>query len=110
MTGTINATIVGDDYRFDHQNSFPGFDFEGQMSGRIKRGAALLSTMNGPAHARVSDVAQAAAQCAHARLLGRRHHARDARRDRCADDARPARIKFPEIKTTRQPATPSTCR
>ena len=25
MTGTINATIVGDDYRFDHDNAFPGF-------------------------------------------------------------------------------------
>jgi hypothetical protein len=60
MTGTINATIVGDDYEYDHRNSFPGFDFEGKMSGRIKRGAATLSTMNGPAHARVSDVAQAA--------------------------------------------------
>jgi hypothetical protein len=60
MTGTINATITGDDYEFDHRNSFPGFDFEGKMSGRIKRGAATLSTMNGPAHARVSDVAQAA--------------------------------------------------
>ena len=32
MTGTINATIVGDDYRFDHHNAFPGFGFEGQMS------------------------------------------------------------------------------
>lgn len=60
MTGTINATITGDDYEFDHRNSFPGFDFEGKMSGRIKRSAATLSTMNGPAHARVSDVAQAA--------------------------------------------------
>jgi hypothetical protein len=60
MTGTINATITGDDYEFDHRNSFPGFDFEGKMSGTIKRGAATLSTMNGPAHARVSDVAQAA--------------------------------------------------
>ena len=38
MTGTINATIVGDDYRFDHRNSFPGFDLEGRMSGRINRG------------------------------------------------------------------------
>lgn len=60
MTGTINVTIVGDDYRFDHRHSFPGFDFEGQMAGRIVRGDALLSTMNGPAHARVEDVAQAA--------------------------------------------------
>ncbi len=67
MTGTIDATIVGDDYRFDHDNSFPGFDLEGKMSGRIKRGAALLSSMNGPAHARVSDVGQAAAT---ARTLG----------------------------------------
>jgi len=61
MTGTINATIVGDDYRFDHRNAFPGFVFEGKMHGRINRSEALLSTMNGPAHARVSDVAQAAA-------------------------------------------------
>jgi outer membrane protein assembly factor BamA/autotransporter translocation and assembly factor TamB len=67
MTGTINATIVGDDYRFDHKNAFPGFEFEGQMHGRIKRGEALLSTMNGPAHARVSDVGQAATS---ARTLG----------------------------------------
>lgn len=67
MTGTINATIVGDDYRFDHRNAFPGFVFEGKMNGRIKRGAALLSTMNGPAHARVSDIGTAAAS---ARTLG----------------------------------------
>jgi outer membrane protein assembly factor BamA/autotransporter translocation and assembly factor TamB len=60
MTGTINATIVGDDYRFDHRNSFPGFEFEGRMSGRINRKTALLTTMNGPAHARVSDAALAA--------------------------------------------------
>ena len=64
MTGTINATIVDNDYRFDHRNSFPGFDFEGQMSGRIKTGAALMSTMTGPAHARISDVAQAAQSAA----------------------------------------------
>lgn len=61
MTGTINATIVGDDYRFDHRNAFPGFVLEGKMHGRINRGDALLSTMNGPAHAKVSDVAEAAA-------------------------------------------------
>ena len=60
MTGTVNATIVGDDYKYDHRNSFPGFDFEGVMSGRFKRGAMILSSMSGPAHARVSDVAQAA--------------------------------------------------
>ncbi len=40
MTGTIDATIVGDDYRFDHDNTFPGFVLEGKMNGRIKRGAA----------------------------------------------------------------------
>lgn len=60
MSGTINATIVGDDYRYDHDHSFPGFDFEGQMSGHIGRDDALASTLNGPAHARVSDVAEAA--------------------------------------------------
>lgn len=59
MTGTIRATIVGDDYQYDHNHRFPGFDFEGRMSGRINRGTALLSTMTGPAHARVSDVAEA---------------------------------------------------
>lgn len=67
MTGTINATIVGDDYQFDHKNTFPGFDFEGRMSGRIRRGDAMLSTMTGPAHAHVTDVAQAATS---ARTLG----------------------------------------
>ena len=60
MTGTIDATIAGDDYRFDHENAFPGFTFKGRMSGRIKRGAATLSTMNGPAEAHVTDVATAA--------------------------------------------------
>ena len=60
MAGTIDATIVGDDYDYDHNHRFPGFDFEGRMSGRINRGTALLSTMTGPAHARVSDVAEAA--------------------------------------------------
>ena len=59
MTGTVHATIVGDDYRFDHNHRLPGFDFEGRMSGRINRKTALLSTMAGPAHARVSDVAEA---------------------------------------------------
>ena len=33
MTGTIDATIVGDDYRFDHDNAFPGFRLEGRMAG-----------------------------------------------------------------------------
>jgi outer membrane protein insertion porin family len=61
MTGTIDATIVGDSYRFNHRHSFPGFEFEGVTSGRLKSGAAMLSTMSGPAHARVSDVAAAAA-------------------------------------------------
>ena len=60
MTGTITATIVGDDYSYDHDHAFPGFTFEGRMEGRINRGAATLSTMSGPAHARVSDVATAA--------------------------------------------------
>ena len=64
MSGTINATIVGDDYQLDHRNTFPGFDFEGRMSGRINRSEALLSTMNGPAHAIVRDVAQAARSAA----------------------------------------------
>jgi outer membrane protein assembly factor BamA/autotransporter translocation and assembly factor TamB len=59
MTGTIDATITGNDYVFDHRNSFPGFEFEGRMNGTIKPGAATLSTMNGPAHAKVSDIAQA---------------------------------------------------
>ena len=60
MTGTIAATIVGDDYSYDHDHQFPGFAFEGEMRGRINRGAATLSTMRGPAHARISDVATAA--------------------------------------------------
>ena len=59
MTGTLRATIVGDDYRYDHNHRFPGFAFEGRMAGRINRTTALLSTMTGPAHARVSDVAEA---------------------------------------------------
>ncbi len=59
MTGTIRATIVGDDYRYDHNHRFPGFAFEGRMAGRINRSTALLSTMSGPAHARISDVAEA---------------------------------------------------
>jgi outer membrane protein assembly factor BamA/autotransporter translocation and assembly factor TamB len=59
MTGTINATIVGDDYSYQHDHALPGFTFEGTMKGRIRRGAATLSTMSGPAHARVSDVSMA---------------------------------------------------
>ena len=58
MTGTINATIVGDDYSYEHDHALPGFTFEGRMKGRINRGAATLSTMSGPAHARVSDVSE----------------------------------------------------
>jgi outer membrane protein assembly factor BamA/autotransporter translocation and assembly factor TamB len=99
MTGTINATIVGDDYEFDHRNSFPGFEFEGQMSGRINRTTALLSTMNGPAHARVSDVGTAAAS---ARTLGfsiadimlETHGAVDAPMTLAGS------YRFPEVKTT----------
>ena len=64
MTGTIDATIVGDDYRYDHDNTFPGFRLEGKMAGHIKRGAATLSTMSGPAHAYVTDVAAAARSAA----------------------------------------------
>ena len=64
MTGTVHAMIVGDDYRFDHNHRLPGFDFEGRMSGRINRKTALLSTMQGPALARVSDVATAAGSLA----------------------------------------------
>ena len=66
MTGTIDATIVNDDYRFDHDNVFPGFTVRGRMSGRIKRGEgnATLSTMNGPADAHVTDVATAARSAA----------------------------------------------
>jgi len=60
MTGTINATIVGDDYQYDHDHAFPGFTFEGRMSGRINRQVALQSTMQGPAHARLGEVAEAA--------------------------------------------------
>ena len=99
MTGTINATIVGDDYRFDHRNAFPGFVLEGKMNGRIKRGAALLSTMNGPAHALVSDIGEAAAT---ARTLGfsvadimlETHGAIDAPMTLAGS------YKFPEITTT----------
>jgi len=64
MSGTIRATIVGDAYRYDHNHRLPGFDLEGRMAGRINRGTALLSTMTGPAHARVSDVAGAAGSIA----------------------------------------------
>jgi len=63
-TGTTNATIVGDDYRYTHNHRFPGFDFEGVMSGRINRETAMLTTMNGPARAKVSDVALAARSAA----------------------------------------------
>ena len=81
MTGTINATIVGDDYRFDHDNAFPGIRVS-KAGCRAASSAArrMLSTMNGPAHARVSDVGAGRAQRAHAGLPGRRHHARRARR------------------------------
>jgi len=60
MTGTIRATVVGDDYQFDHDHRLPGFTFNGRMAGRINRRLALLSTMTGPAHAQVSEVAEAA--------------------------------------------------
>ena len=87
MTGTVHAIIVGDDYRFDHNHRLPGFDFEGRMSGRINRKTALLSTMTGPAHARVSDVADAVAQPRDAGLPGTGDCRRGARRPRPADDA-----------------------
>lgn len=99
MTGTIDATIVGDDYQFDHKNSFPGFDFEGRMSGTIKRGAATLSTMNGPAHARISDVAQAAQSVATlgfpvADIMLRVHGALD------APMTLGGSYRFPKVETT----------
>ncbi|HET9703680.1 MAG TPA: translocation/assembly module TamB domain-containing protein [Vicinamibacterales bacterium] len=61
MTGTITATFVGDDYQYDHDHAFPGFTFEGRMSGRFNRTQATLTTMQGPAHAHISDVGQAVA-------------------------------------------------
>ncbi|MGE0864151.1 MAG: translocation/assembly module TamB domain-containing protein [Vicinamibacterales bacterium] len=64
MSGTLRATIVGDDYQYDHDHQLPGFDFSGRMTGRINRETALLSTMTGPAHARVSDVAIASGSLA----------------------------------------------
>jgi len=64
MTGTLRATIVGDDYQYDHDHQLPGFNFSGRMAGRINRETALLSTMTGPAHAQVSDVAEASASLA----------------------------------------------
>lgn len=66
MSGTVDAEIVNDDYRFDHDHVFPGFTFSGRMSGLIRRGKgnATLSTMTGPAIARVSDVATAARSAA----------------------------------------------
>ncbi len=64
MTGTVTATIVGDDYQFDHDHRFPGVVFAGRMAGVINRETALLSTMTGPAHAGVSDVATAAGSLA----------------------------------------------
>ena len=67
MTGTLHATIVGDDYQYDHDHRFPGFTFSGRMAGRINREIALLSTMTGPGIARVSDVAEASGSLA---LLG----------------------------------------
>ncbi len=60
LTGTIRATIVGDNYQFDHDHRLPGLTIDGRMAGRINRQSALLSTMTGPAHARVSEVADAA--------------------------------------------------
>ncbi len=69
------------------------------MNGRIQRGAALLSTMNGPAHALVSDIGEAAAT---ARTLGfsiadimlETHGAIDAPMTLAGS------YKFPEITTT----------
>jgi outer membrane protein insertion porin family len=61
MTGAITATFIGDDYQYDHNHAFPGFAFEGKMSGRFNRTQATLTTMQGPAHARISDVGQAVA-------------------------------------------------
>lgn len=83
MTGTVDATIVGDDYTYDHNNSFPGFDFEGRMSGTFRRGAMILSSMSGPAHAHISDVAEAARSIATlgfpvADIMFRTHGALDA--------------------------------
>jgi outer membrane protein insertion porin family len=99
MTGTIDATITGNDYVFEHRNSFPGFDFEGRMNGTIQPGAATLSTMNGPAHARVSDVAAAAQSVATlgfpvADIMLRVHGAIDAPMTLAGS------YRYPEVATT----------
>ena len=60
ITGTENATLVGDDYRVDHSHRLPGLALDGRLSGRINRGPAALSTVQGPAHAQISDLAEAA--------------------------------------------------
>ena len=87
-TGTTRATIVGDDYQYDHSHRLPGLDFEGKMSGRINRERALLSTMNGPARAQVSEVVGGRTNPGHAGLFGAVDRQRCSRRGGRADDTR----------------------
>ena len=59
--GTLDATLVGDDYRIEHAHRVDGLVFEGTTSGRYHREVPPLTTLVGPAHATVVDGAGAAA-------------------------------------------------
>ncbi len=87
----------------------PGFDFEGRMAGRINRKTALLSTMTGPAHARVSDVADAASSIATLgfpvpEIAAEVHGALDVPMTLAGS------YRLPEIRNAARPATRWTCR
>lgn len=60
LAGQLRAGLVGDDWTIDHSHTVPGLAFEGKTTGRIDQDAMAETTLAGPAHARVSDVAEAA--------------------------------------------------
>jgi outer membrane protein insertion porin family len=59
VSGSLTASLVGNDYRIEHAHRLPGLDFEGRTAGRLRPGEMPLTTLAGPAHVRISDVAEA---------------------------------------------------
>ena len=110
MTGTINATIVGDDYSLRPRPRVPGVHLRRPDVGphQSRRGDAEHDERSG-ARARQRRVGQRRKQHRDARVPGGGDHARRARRPRRADDAR-RHVSLSGDRHHGRPATPWSCR
>ncbi|MEO8678764.1 MAG: translocation/assembly module TamB domain-containing protein [Vicinamibacterales bacterium] len=60
LTGELHAKLVGDNWAIEHAHQVPGLAFDGKTAGRIDNATIEATTLEGPAHAKVSDLATAA--------------------------------------------------